>query len=330
MDPVPGDVETNLGAADAATGNGSANGGGEVAATGSPPVTGVQEPTLRAANGERGVRAVDAGTVVDLRFGDLAIDLHRDSDRASVLQDVLPMGEVASVIERHVGGTRLAALVTKRSLRRSGVARRLYGLGKRTLDVGAASVLVILLLPLWVVVATAILLSSRGPVFYRQRRYGKGGRAFTILKFRTMVQGADAMIDEMEDLVARGEVEALDEVVFKAHDDPRITSIGRLLRRTNLDETPQLLNVIFGSMSLVGPRPLVAAEVEELSDQLLDIRHSVPPGITCLWQVMRREDTTFAERMALDVLYVRRRSMLLDSLLLGLTPSSILRGVRSY
>jgi lipopolysaccharide/colanic/teichoic acid biosynthesis glycosyltransferase len=270
----------------------------------------------------------DGRVVVDLRFGDPTIEVDREPTARSTDRAIPPVVDAESVIRRHIGGTRLAAAVTRRKIQRA--SRSAYFRAKRVVDVTTAFVLVALLLPVWAIVAVAIRLSSPGPVLYRQPRHGRGSREFGILKFRTMVNGADSMIDEMEDLVARGEVEALDEVVFKAYDDPRITRVGRLLRRTNLDETPQLLNVIAGTMSLVGPRPLVTAEIEALSDRVRDIRHSVTPGITCLWQVSRREDTTFAERMALDLLYVQQRSLRLDSYLLAMTPRSILRGVRSY
>lgn len=326
---VTGDANTELGEPEATASGIPSSGepfGGEVGASGQGGMARTDDVET---NPGRSVE-VGAEAVVDLRFGELTVDLRRESEAIPIGPVVRPFVEGTSVLERHVGGTRLAEVVTRRDEGTSGSPGWPYHAAKRALDLVTALVLVLVLLPVWVAAAVAIVVSSRGPVFYRQTRYGIGNKEFRMLKFRTMVAGADSMLEEMEDLVARGEVDALNEVVFKAHNDPRITRVGRVLRRTNLDETPQLLNVITGSMTLVGPRPLVTAEVEVLSDQLLDIRHSVRPGITCLWQVLRREDTTFAERMALDIVYVQRPSLLLDGYLLALTPRSILHGVRSY
>lgn len=241
-----------------------------------------------------------------------------------------PVVDAGALLERHLAGTRLARIVGRSDAVNDHRPGRMYHLAKRGADIGAAFVLLLVLFPILFLAAAAVRLTSHGPVLYRHRRHGIGGAEFMMFKFRSMVDGADLMLGEMADLVAKGEVEALDEVVFKAPDDPRITAVGRFLRRTNLDEIPQLLNVIAGHMSLVGPRPLVTVEIETLSDPVSERRHSVAPGITCLWQVARLEDTSFAERMALDLLYVDQRAALLDTYLFVLTPLSVFRGVRSH
>jgi lipopolysaccharide/colanic/teichoic acid biosynthesis glycosyltransferase len=273
-----------------------------------------------------------ADLAIDLRLTEPSVTISHE--RVAVPTDhpeaTRPVVDVGALLERHLAGTRLARVVALHDLADDQRPGRIYHLAKRGADIAVAIILLLVLIPILLLAAAAVRLTSHGPVLYQHRRHGIGGAEFMMFKFRSMVDGADLMLDEMEDLAAKGEIEALDEIVFKASDDPRITPVGRFLRRTNLDEIPQLLNVIAGHMSLVGPRPLVTAEIETLSDPVSDRRHSVAPGITCLWQVARLEDTSFAERMALDLLYVDRRAALLDSYLFVLTPLSVFRGVRSH
>jgi lipopolysaccharide/colanic/teichoic acid biosynthesis glycosyltransferase len=209
-------------------------------------------------------------------------------------------------------------------------APRTSRLLKRVLDVVLASLILALTAPLMAAAAVAVAVTSPGGVFYRQERYGLRGETFEILKFRSMVNGADRRIDEAARLAATAGLHVVDAPVFKSSADPRITRVGRWLRRTNIDELPQLFNILAGSMSLVGPRPLVPEEGDQLSEDMFARRHSVRPGLTGLWQVVRRETTTFEERMGLDALYARRRSIMLDLVLIVLTPLSVVRGAGSY
>ena len=197
---------------------------------------------------------------------------------------------------------------------------------KRTADLVISGLLTILLMPLAIVIALLVWTTSRGPVLYPQERIGRNGSTYTMLKFRTMTVDADKRIEEMEDLAAAGEVHPGAGPAFKAPDDPRVTKVGRLIRRTGLDELPQLLNIIDGSMSIIGPRPLVAKEVKTLSPADSQLRHEARPGISCIWQVIRTPDMTFDERIALDLLYVHHRSVGVDLRLLFMTPVAILRG----
>jgi lipopolysaccharide/colanic/teichoic acid biosynthesis glycosyltransferase len=175
---------------------------------------------------------------------------------------------------------------------------------KRSLDVTGSLAALLLLAPLLAGIAVAVKLSSRGPVLFRQRRVGKGGRAFDLLKFRTMCEGADARKHE---LLALNEADGL----FKIADDPRVTPLGRLLRRCSLDEAPQLVNVLRGEMSLVGPRPLVAEEDSRIQGWLRR-RLDVTPGMTGVWQVLGSARIPLHEMVKLDYLYRANWSLWLD------------------
>lgn len=187
---------------------------------------------------------------------------------------------------------------------------------KRVVDVVVAGLAIVLLLPLLVLVAGLVAVTSRGPVIYRQVRYGHGGRPFTILKFRTMVDGADERIRTL--LLDPGHRVHL-ETHGKLHDDPRITWLGRLLRVSSLDELPQLYNVLRGDMSLVGPRP--RWDVDELDRYGDDLPAylSVLPGLTGPWQIAGRNQLSDAQRIALDVEYARARTLRTDLGLLART-----------
>ena len=141
-----------------------------------------------------------------------------------------------------------------------------------------------------------------------------------------MVADADQRAEQMAELVREGWLAAVDAPKFKSADDPRVTAVGRVLRRTSLDELPQLLNVVMGHMSLVGPRPIERVEADTLPSDVAHRRQSVRPGITCLWQVTRYENMPFSDRIELDLLYVSCRSLLLDLVLLVLTPIAIVTG----
>lgn len=184
--------------------------------------------------------------------------------------------------------------------------RLLAAVAKRTLDVIVSTLALVITAPLLVVIAIAIKTSSPGPVLFGHERLGKHGVPFTCLKFRTMVPDADRVLAEL--FTSRPDLRRYYEEHFKLPADPRITWIGRWLRRTSLDELPQFLNVLRGDMSVVGPRPIVAAEQEKYGawcDTLLSVR----PGVTGLWQVSGRSDLDYARRVDLDITYVQRRTL---------------------
>ena len=194
-------------------------------------------------------------------------------------------------------------------------------LAKRIFDYVAAVVLLGLLLPVFAVIAAAVKLTSSGPVFFLQRRCGLNGRAFDMLKFRSMVSDAEA---RKAALVARNEMKG---PVFKVRDDPRVTRLGRMLRRHGLDELPQLWNVLRGEMSLVGPRPLPVEEVHRFDDDAHRRRLSVLPGLTCLWQIRgRNEIDDFKEWVRLDLEYIDHWSLWLDCKILLATIPAVLLG----
>jgi exopolysaccharide biosynthesis polyprenyl glycosylphosphotransferase len=190
---------------------------------------------------------------------------------------------------------------------------------KRTFDLVLSSVGLVLLSPLLLAIAVAVRLSSRGPVLYRSVRPGMAGKPFHCFKFRTMGENADATQDDLE---------ALNEssgALFKIRDDPRLTGVGRLLRRFSLDELPQLVNVVRGEMSLVGPRPLPMRDFDRLEDWHKK-RYLVLPGITGLWQVSGRSELDFDDLVRLDFLYLERWSIFLDlSILLKTIPAVLSR-----
>ena len=165
--------------------------------------------------------------------------------------------------------------------------------------------------PVFLVIAAAIKLSSPGPILFIQERFGLNKRRFRMYKFRTMVVDAEARQTALEGLnEAQGPV-------FKIKHDPRITPLGRFLRKTSLDELPQLLNVLKGEMSLVGPRPLPNRDVTRFNESWLMRRFSVKPGLTCLWQINGRSNTDFDTWIALDLKYIDEWSFLLDFKILG-------------
>src|SRR5512138_1246719 len=189
--------------------------------------------------------------------------------------------------------------------------------GKRAVDLLLGSTLLVVALPLIAVAAVLVKLDSAGPVFHRAVRVGRGGRKFTFLKLRSMQRDAEEL---------RGMLLHLNESqwpAFKLTNDPRVTRVGRLLRKTSLDELPQLLHVVQGHMSLVGPRPPFPEEVERYEPWMLR-RLAVRPGLTCLWQISGRSDLSFDEWMRLDLEYVDRLSFALDAKILVRTPAAVL------
>jgi exopolysaccharide biosynthesis polyprenyl glycosylphosphotransferase len=191
---------------------------------------------------------------------------------------------------------------------------------KRVMDVVLSSLSLLFLSPVFLMTALAIKFTSSGPVFFVHDRVGLNKRRFRLYKFRTMIQGAEKKQEELE---------CLNEVcgpVFKIKDDPRITPIGRILRKLSIDELPQLINVVKGDMSLVGPRPLPVRDYNGFDTDWHRRRFSVRPGITCLWQVNGRSDTPFEQWMKLDMDYIDNWSLWLDIQILMRTIPAVLRG----
>ena len=204
-----------------------------------------------------------------------------------------------------------------------GVLRGTYVL-KRALDIVVSGAGLVLLTPVFIGVAAAIRLESPGSVLFRQTRVGRWGQLFSMYKFRSMYIDAEA---RKQTLLAANEMRG--GVIFKMKEDPRITRVGRLIRRASLDELPQLWNVFIGDMSLVGPRPPVPAEVDQYS--LADRRRlEVIPGITCIWQISGRSDIPFEEQVQLDVHYIESQSLFADLRILLWTIPAVLLGKGAY
>ena len=198
---------------------------------------------------------------------------------------------------------------------------------KRTTDIICAAGCLLIFSWLFVAIACIIRLSSPGPIFYGQRRIGRGGREFRAWKFRSMVQDADDQL--VAYLAAHPELREEWERDHKLKSDPRVTSIGSFLRRTSLDELPQLWNILVGQMSLAGPRPIVSAEIARYGERFA-LYTKVRPGLSGLWQVSGRSDTGYAERVALDCYYVRNWSPWLDAVILARTVRVVLLGKGAY
>lgn len=191
---------------------------------------------------------------------------------------------------------------------------------KRMFDVVGSLILLILLSPLFLVVAALIKVTSPGTVFFSQKRVGLNKRQFTMYKFRTMVPAAESIQEKLAHL------NEMSGPVFKIKNDPRITPLGRILRKTSIDELPQFFNVLKGDMSLVGPRAMSVRDYQFFSEDWQRRRFSVPPGITCLWQVYGRNTIPFEQWMVLDMQYIDRWSFWLDLKILALTIPAVFRG----
>jgi exopolysaccharide biosynthesis polyprenyl glycosylphosphotransferase len=275
---------------------------------GSPPVLGSLDDLGRLLGEGRADRVI----VCFSHAGDGQIaEVLRACDEHDVELEMVPrMFDLVGPTQRSrsVGGFPLVSLS-------GGGPRKGQAIAKRTFDVLFASGFLLVALPLMAIIGLAIVLDSRGAVFYRSNRLGRAGRPFQMLKFRTMVEGADRVESKAVAGLIAGEL--------KREDDPRITRVGRLLRRASLDELPQLLNVVGGSMSVVGPRPVLATEAAGI-EGWASRRHNVRPGITGLWQVLGRSTIPWAERMQLDYSYARHWSLVSDLSILARTVSAIL------
>ena len=194
-----------------------------------------------------------------------------------------------------------------------------YNFFKRSFDIISASIGILFLLPLFIVLAILVKLDSKGPIFFSHKRIGKNGKIIGIYKFRSMVSNSEEIFKNFTE-----EQKKEFEKNFKLDDDPRITKIGGFLRKTSLDELPQLLNIIKGDMRVVGPRPIVRAEVEKYG-VCADKLFSVKPGLTGFWQANGRSDTTYEERVQMDMYYIDNRSFLLDIRIILKTVISVIR-----
>lgn len=181
----------------------------------------------------------------------------------------------------------------------------LYEVIKRLIDVVCSFLGVLVLSPLFIIIAIIIKITSKGPVFFSQKRVGKNGKEFNMYKFRSMVVNAEEL---KEKLAAQNEMSG---PMFKMKDDPRVTNVGKFIRKTSIDELPQLWNVLKGDMSLVGPRPSLPKEVAQFEDWMYR-RLEVKPGLTCYWQVSGRNNIDFEDWMKLDIKYVDERSTWID------------------
>jgi lipopolysaccharide/colanic/teichoic acid biosynthesis glycosyltransferase len=198
-----------------------------------------------------------------------------------------------------------------------------YRVSRRLFDLVFGFLILLLVAPVLPLLAVMIRLDSPGPILYRQARVGKGGRGFTFLKFRSMYAGSDRKLDELAMLNEQAGP------IFKMREDPRVTPVGRFLRRSSLDEIPQILNVLKGDMSIVGPRPALPAEVakyEPWQRRRLEAR----PGLTCLWQISGRSHIGFEEWMRLDIEYLRTRSMWTDIVILAKTVPAVMARRGAY
>ena len=198
-----------------------------------------------------------------------------------------------------------------------------YEPAKRALDVLISGLLLLLAIPLLIPISIAIALDSRGPVFFHRRVVGKGGRPFHALKLRTMVENGDAEVSRDSRLAEEYGNN------HKLRCDPRVTRVGRLLRKASIDELPQLINVLLGQMSLVGPRMISFPELEKFGpwrDKILQVK----PGVTGLWQVNGRSDLPYEDRVRLNVYYVDHRSLLLDLKILAKTIPTVISGRGAY
>jgi exopolysaccharide biosynthesis polyprenyl glycosylphosphotransferase len=216
-------------------------------------------------------------------------------------------------------------------LREPNLATRLSRLAKRALDVVVSLIAIILFSPLFILISVAVKLTSKGPILFRQERVGQYGRRFSFLKFRSMKCGSDSHIhQEYVKQFISGTIAKEQGVTYKITQDPRLTRIGGFLRKSSLDELPQLMNVLKGEMSLVGPRPAIPYEIAFYQMWHRTRFLEVKPGITGLWQVTGRSKTTFDDMVRLDLRYVKQWSFWLDIQILLRTPQAVFSGEGAY
>jgi exopolysaccharide biosynthesis polyprenyl glycosylphosphotransferase len=245
------------------------------------------------------------------------------------IQKIVQKAEEQGIVIRHLSqlfDTKIASLRTETVgdfpffTMTSGPQDGWQYLAKRVMDITLSFILLVITSPLFILVSVIIKLTSPGPVFFIQERIGYNKRIFHLYKFRTMVVGAEILQTELEDL------NEMDGPVFKIKNDPRVTKIGRWLRKTSIDELPQLFNVIKGDMSLVGPRPLPIRDYSGFNEDWQRRRFSVLPGITCTWQINGRNGVSFREWMKMDMEYIDNWKISNDLKILLKTIPTVIRG----
>ena len=201
--------------------------------------------------------------------------------------------------------------------------KKWYQLSKRILDITISVITLLVLMPVFLIIACAIKLDSKGPVFYSQTRVGKNGKHFRMFKFRSMVKDADKKLHEIYHLNEK------DGPVFKLSNDPRVTRVGQFIRRTSIDELPQFVNILRGDMAVVGPRPSLIKEVNQYTPYQAQ-RLNVTPGLTCYWQISGRSNLSFQEWVELDLKYINERGLATDIKIILKTIPAVLLGIGAY
>lgn len=201
--------------------------------------------------------------------------------------------------------------------------KKSYELVKHILDIIFTILAFIMLSPVFLITAIAIKIDSKGPIFYTQSRVGKNGKQFKMYKFRSMCSDADEMLQELHHLNEK------DGPIFKISNDPRVTKIGRIIRKASIDELPQLFNILRGEMTIVGPRPPLIHEVEQYTPYQAQ-RLTVSPGLTCYWQINGRSELSFEEWVELDLKYINERGFITDLKIILKTIPVVLLGVGAY
>ncbi|MDE3249766.1 MAG: sugar transferase [Bacteroidota bacterium] len=253
-----------------------------------------------------------------LSFVDEIIFMHRQADKLSAKLSFIKKIKDAENIKTLRQNIQSQPAIAKPTL--SSVAKRAF-------DIVVSGVVLILLFPLFALIALAIRIESRGPVFYIAKRAGRGYRVFNFFKFRTMEVNADKKVQQLSHLNQYNADAAKGPVFFKVSNDPRITRVGAFLRNTSLDELPQFINVLLGDMSLVGNRPLPLYEAETLTTDNWAERFMAPAGITGLWQIKKRgqEDMSVEERIGLDITYANRNNFMYDLWIMANTPTALIQ-----
>ena len=195
-----------------------------------------------------------------------------------------------------------------------------YDILKRFIDIIIGTIGLIICIPIFIIIGIAIKIDSKGPVFFKHKRIGKHGKKLEIYKFRTMIENAE---EAMKNFTEEQKKEFAEN--FKLENDPRVTRVGKILRKTSLDELPQIINILKGEMSIIGPRPVVKSELEKYGSNQ-DKFLSVAPGLTGYWAANGRSDVSYEERMALELYYVNNRSLILDMKIFFKTIGSVLKG----
>jgi lipopolysaccharide/colanic/teichoic acid biosynthesis glycosyltransferase len=266
------------------------------------------------------------GSAVPVLYTQQQIEKSKISELGSMVDDVIDLCNWQYDFNSKVSFLKETKLYQNKQVEKTKEDMPRYSIGKRIFDIIVSFVLIIIALPILLLIALAIKLESKGPLFYNAKRAGKGFRIFKFYKFRTMVVDADKKIDALAHL---NQYAGSDNGAkfFKIANDPRITKVGKFLRNTSLDELPQLFNVLKGDMSLVGNRPLPLYEAATLTTNEFVERFMAPAGITGLWQIKKRGQSNMSveERISLDISYARRSNLFYDFWIMAQTPAALLQ-----